>query len=529
MRYIPFLLIVVVTVVTIVLSLTLSTHFHWILLVAVPLTLLGFYDLVQTRHNLLRNFPVFGHLRWMFEGMRPEVRQYFFESDTNGSPFNRDQRTLVYERAKNLHAEQPFGTELDVYAPGYEFFAHSLGPKPQAEKPFMVSVGGPGCKRPYDMALLNVSAMSFGALSANAIMALNKGAKLGGFAHDTGEGGLTEYHLKYGGDLIWEIGSGYFGCRTLDGKFDPEMFRDKANVDPVKCISVKLSQGAKPGLGGVMPAKKVTPEIAHIRGVPVGVKCVSPPYHSAFSNPREFLEFLARLRDLADGRPTGFKLCIGQLSEFLGICKAMRELEIYPDFIIVDGGEGGTGAAPLEFEDHVGMPLTDGLVFAHNALVGCGLRDRIKVGCSGKVVTGFEMARRIALGADYCNAARGMMFALGCVQAQACQTNRCPTGVATQNRWLVRGLDPTLKSDRLANYVLTLRKELLRLCRACGVAHPGLTMHDHFDILDERFGTSTIRELFGYEENWGLPSPEQREEITTIMDDRFAAASGEAH
>jgi glutamate synthase domain-containing protein 2 len=473
MRYIPFLLSIAVLVIAILAGLTVSVHFHWILIIVVPLVLAGIYDLLQTKHNLLRNFPVVGHLRWMFEGIRPEIRQYFIESDVNGAPFNRDQRSIVYERAKNLHAEQPFGTELDVYAPGYEFFAHSLGPKPQAEEPFMVPVGGADCKRPYNMALLNVSAMSFGALSANAIMALNKGAKLGGFAHDTGEGGLTEYHLRYGGDLIWEIGSGYFGCRTLDGKFDPEMFRDKANLDPVKCINIKLSQGAKPGLGGVMPGKKVTPEIARIRGVPVGVKCVSPPYHSAFSNPREFLEFLARLRALADGRPTGFKLCIGQPSEFLGICKAMRELEIYPDFIIVDGGEGGTGAAPLEFEDHVGMPLTDGLVFVHNALVGCGLRDRIRIGCSGKIVSGFEIARRIALGADYCNAARGMMFALGCVQAQACQTNRCPTGVTTQNPWRTRALVVPDKAERVNQFQRNTIRGFNEMLASLGLDHPG--------------------------------------------------------
>jgi glutamate synthase domain-containing protein 2 len=498
MRYIPFLLIVVVTVVAIALGLTTSPRFHWVLLVVAPLTVLGFYDLVQTRHNLLRNFPVFGHLRWLFEGMRPEVRQYFFESDTNGSPFNRDQRTLVYERAKDLHAEQPFGTELDIYAPGYEFFAHSLAPKPQAMEPFKVPVGGPGCKRPYEMALLNVSAMSFGALSANAIMALNKGAKLGGFAHDTGEGGLTEYHLRHGGDIIWELGSGYFGCRTPDGAFDPDQFRDKANVDSVKCINIKLSQGAKPGLGGVMPGQKVTAEIARIRGVPEGVKCVSPSSHSAFSNPRELLEFLDRLRGLAEGRPTGFKLCIGQTSEFLGICKAMLEMQIYPDFIVVDGGEGGTGAAPLEFEDHIGAPLSDGLVFAHNALVGCGLRDRIRLGCSGKVVTGFEMARRMALGADYCNSARGMMFALGCVQAQACQTNRCPTGVATQDPSRSRALVVPDKAERVNRFQRNTVLSFNQILASLGLDHPSQIAPS---LLYRRLDVHTVRsyrEIYHY-------------------------------
>ncbi|MEM9685156.1 MAG: FMN-binding glutamate synthase family protein, partial [Pseudomonadota bacterium] len=351
---------------------TVSIHFFWLLVIAVVLAVIGIRDLVQTKHSLLRNYPVTAHLRWLFEGFRPEIRQYFVESDVGGTPFNRDLRDLVYERAKNEHAEEPFGTELDVYETGYEFFAHSLAPKPEATEHFRVAVGGKDCTRPYSMALLNVSAMSFGALSANAIMALNKGAALGGFAHDTGEGGLTEYHLRHGGDIIWEVGSGYFGCRTRDGAFDPEMFKDKANGDAVKCINIKLSQGAKPGLGGVMPAAKVTQEISDIRGVPVGEKCVSPPYHTAFTTPRELIEFVAKLRELADGRPTGFKLCIGQPSEFFGICKAMLDMDVYPDFIIVDGGEGGTGAAPLEFENHVGVPLSEGLVVANDALVGCG-------------------------------------------------------------------------------------------------------------------------------------------------------------
>ena len=432
-RYLPFVLSLAACLLVVILAASVSVHFLWLLILALPLAATGVYDLVQTRHSLMRNYPVTAHLRWLFEGFRPEIRQYFIESDVGGMPFNRDHRSLVYERAKNEHAEEPFGTELDVYEPGYEWFAHSLAPKPQAETPFRVQVGGPDCKRPYSMALLNVSAMSFGALSGNAIRALNKGAELGGFAHDTGEGGLTRYHLEHGGDLVWEIGSGYFGCRTPEGAFDPEMFKDKVTQDAVKCINIKLSQGAKPGLGGVMPAAKVTPEIAEIRGVPVGKKCVSPPYHTAFSTPRELLEFVAKLRELGEGRPTGFKLCMGQGSDFLAICKAMLETGITPDFIIIDGSEGGTGAAPLEFEDHMGVPLSEGVVFAHNALVGCGLRDKIKIGCSGKVTSGFEMARRIALGADYCNAARGMMFALGCIQAQACHTNRCPVGVATQD------------------------------------------------------------------------------------------------
>ena len=452
MRYVPFIALILLTALLIFLSATVIIHFIWPVLITGPLTLLGFWDIAQTRHSLLRNYPVISHMRWMFEGIRPEIRQYFGESDTGGTPFDRETRTLVYERAKDSHGEMPFGTELNVYEPGHEWFLHSIAPKPAADHEFRVRIGGSECKRPYDISRFNVSAMSFGALSSNAIRALNKGAALGGFAHDTGEGGLTKYHLENGGDLIWEIGSGYFGCRTPDGKFDPEQFKDKVNVDSVKAVHVKVSQGAKPGLGGVMPGAKVTQEIADIRGVPVGVKCVSPPYHTAFSTPRGLIEFVAQLRGLADGRPSGFKLCIGQEREFLAVCKAMIEMDVYPDFITVDGAEGGTGAAPLEFEDHVGTPLTHGLMFVQNALVGTGLRNRIKVGCSGKVTSGFEMARRITQGADYCNAARGMMFAIGCIQAQRCQTNRCPVGVATQDPRRSRGLVVSDKAERVHQF-----------------------------------------------------------------------------
>jgi glutamate synthase domain-containing protein 2 len=413
---------------------------------------LGVHDLLQKKHSILRNYPVLAHFRFLLEGIRPEMQQYFIERDTDGKPYDRDSRTLVYERAKDLHAEMPFGTQLDVYAPGYEFFNHSIAPRPKQEEQFRVRVGGPDCTQPYDMSLLNVSAMSFGALSAHAIHALSAGAKLGGFAHDTGEGGLSQYHEQGGGDLVWEIGTAYFGTRTADGAFDPVQFADKANLDQVKCVSIKLSQGAKPGLGGVMPAAKVTPEIAEIRGVPVGVKCISPPHHTAFSTPRGLIEFVAELREMANGKPTGFKLCIGHPTDFIGICKAMVEMEVYPDFIIIDGGEGGTGAAPLEFEDHVGMPLREGLIFAHNALVGFGVRDKIRVGASGKVASAFDIARALALGADYTNAARAMMFAVGCIQAQRCQTNTCPVGVATQDTRRQRALDVPTKAERVHHF-----------------------------------------------------------------------------
>lgn len=480
MRYLPLAL----AAVAIVLFLWLGVAYHWawyfVAAFGVFVLAVGLVDLLQGTHSVLRNYPVMGHFRWFAEGIRPEMQQYFVERDTDGEPFNRDARSLVYERSKDTHGEKAFGTECDTYLPGYEWFTHSMAPKrargtseegqsdarhgrsPTVHDDVVeshlqdfqvrVKVGGPQCKKPYEMSLFNVSAMSFGALSCNAIKALNTGAKLGGFAHDTGEGGLTKYHLEPGGDLIWEIGSGYFGCRTPDGHFDIEKFTPKSQHEHVKCISIKLSQGAKPGLGGVMPAEKVTAEIAEIRGVPEGKKCISPPYHSAFHTPRELLEFVQLLRDASGGKPTGFKLCVGRKSEFLGICKAMLETGIQPDFIIVDGGEGGTGAAPLEFEDHVGTPLTEGLIFVHNALIGCGLRDDIKIGCSGKVTSAFEMARRIAQGADYCNAARGMMFALGCIQAMRCHTNRCPVGVATQDPSRVRALVVPTKAERVFHY-----------------------------------------------------------------------------
>ncbi len=480
-RYSFFVIVVLVTAATFLLAMT-STAWWWIaFLIGLPLSLLGCWDVLQSRHSLLRNYPLLAHARWIAEGLRPELHQYFIESDLDGRPFDRDDRSLVYERAKDTHGEYPFGTELDVYEAGYEWFNHSISPKNQAEEPFRVPVGGPQCKQPYSMALLNVSAMSFGALSKNAIMALNKGAKVGGFAHDTGEGGLTEYHLKHGGYLVWEVGSGYFGCRTSDGKFDLNTFAEKSKHENVKCVSLKLSQGAKPGLGGVMPGAKVTEEIARIRGVPVGKKCVSPPFHTAFSTPRELIELVQTMRESSGGKPAGFKLCIGQRDEFLAICKAMMELEIYPDFIIVDGSEGGTGAAPLEFENHIGTPLNEGLHFVHNALVGCNLRDKIRIGCSGKIHSAFEMARRIAQGADYCNAARAMMFALGCIQAQRCQTNRCPVGVATQDPKRVRALVVDDKATRVYRFQQNTVTAFNEILASLGLErpeelHPGLMM-----------------------------------------------------
>jgi glutamate synthase domain-containing protein 2 len=439
--------------------------------VLVVIAAVAVHDVVQTRHSVLRNYPVLGHLRYLLEALRPELQQYFIERNFDGRPFDRDVRSLIYERAKGTNAEQSFGTERDLDADGYEYLVHSVAPVEPPSTPARVRVGGPDCTRPYEMSLLNVSSMSFGALSGNALSALNAGAARGGFAHDTGEGGLTPYHLG-GADVIWEIGSGYFGCRTADGRFDPDQFAEKAADDAVKCVSLKLSQGAKPGIGGVLPAAKVTAEIARYRGVPQGEKCVSPAGHSAFSTPRELIRFVAQMRELAGGKPIGFKLCVGSRVELLAICKAMLDEQVTPDFIIVDGSEGGTAAAPLEYEDHVGLPLTDGLMTVHNALVGVGLRDRIRVGASGKVATGTDIVKRLIQGADYTNSARAMMMAIGCIQSQRCHTNHCPVGVATQDPARARALDVTDKSARVQRYQQATVDEAMRIMASMGVTDP---------------------------------------------------------
>ncbi|WP_369265418.1 FMN-binding glutamate synthase family protein [Streptomyces sp. R35] len=467
------------------------------------LALLGVRDVTQRRHSVLRNYPVVGHLRFLLESIRPELQQYFVERNYDGRPFDRDVRSTVYQRAKGIEADEPFGTERDVYAEGYEFFVPSMAPKPVPEEPPTVRIGGPDCTRPYEMALLNVSAMSFGALSANAVLALNRGARMGGFAHDTGEGGLSEYHLRHGGDLVWEIGTGYFGCRTADGAFEAKEFADKAAHDQVKCVSLKLSQGAKPGIGGVLPGGKVSAEIAQVREVPQGRTVTSPPYHQVFSTPRELVTFIAAMRTLADGKPTGFKLCVGSRRQFLAVCKAMLAEDVTPDFIIVDGAEGGTGAAPLEFADHLGTPLTEGLITVHNALVGTGLRDRIKIGASGKVATGADMVKRMLQGADYTNAARAMMFAVGCIQAQRCHTNTCPVGVTTQDPRRARALDVGDKSARVDRFQQATVRSALKIMAAMGVQHPD-ELRPH--MLHRRLDAATIR---SYEELYDWFEPGQ--------------------
>jgi len=443
----------------------------WLVLLFGGLCLLGLRDMRQTRHAVLRNYPVIGHMRFFLEYIRPEMRQYFLESDTEAAPFSRSQRSLVYQRAKGEGDKRPFGTQLDVSARGYEWINHSMTPTHIAGHDFRITIG-PGCAQPYSASVFNISAMSFGALSANAVLALNKGASKGNFAHDTGEGSISVHHRVHGGDLIWEIGSGYFGCRNDDGSFSPERFIDNARDPQVKLIEIKLSQGAKPGHGGVLPGPKVTPEIAQARGVPVGVDCVSPAAHSAFSTPVGLLEFVAQLRELSGGKPTGFKLCIGHPWEWFAIVKAMLATGITPDFIVVDGAEGGTGAAPLEFTDHVGMPVQEGLLLVHNTLVGANLRDRLRIGCAGKVVSAFDIARMMALGADWCNSARGFMFALGCIQAQSCHTGTCPTGVTTQDPLRQQALVVPDKAERVFNFHQNTLKALKELIEAAGLQHP---------------------------------------------------------
>jgi len=443
----------------------------WLVGVAAVLLAVALYDVLQRTHAVLRNYPVVGHLRYLLELVRPELQQYFIERNFDGRPYDRDTRSIIYQRAKGIEGVKAFGTERNVNEVGYEYLVHATAPVPLPPEPPRVRIGGPHCTQPYDMALLNVSAMSFGALSANALRALNVGASAGGFAHDTGEGGLSRHHL-YGGDLVWELGSGYFGARTPDGGFDPARFADKAAHAAVKCVSLKLSQGAKPGIGGVLPAAKVTAEIAAVRGVPQGRDCVSPAAHSAFHTPRELVAFVARMRELAGGKPVGIKLCVGRRTDVIAICKAMLDEGTGPDFVVVDGKEGGTGAAPLEYSDHVGTPLTEGLMAVHNALVGVGLRDQVKIGAAGKVAVGSDIVKRLIQGADYTNAARAMMMATGCIQSQRCHTNLCPVGVATQDPRRARALDVPDKSRRVQRYQEATVAQAVQLMASMGCATP---------------------------------------------------------
>ncbi|MFQ5742468.1 MAG: FMN-binding glutamate synthase family protein [Acidobacteriota bacterium] len=451
----------------------------WSLVLIAPLIVLGLYDTLQRQHTILRNFPLIGHGRYLFELVRPEIQQYFIESNVDAFPIEREFRSIVYQRAKGELETQPYGTQRDVYRIGYEWASPSLHPVDPPAEACCLTVGGPDCTRPYLASLLNISAMSFGALSKNAILALNRGAAKGGFAHNTGEGGISPYHLEPGGDLIWQVGTGYFGCRTADGGFDADLFAEQAALESVRMIELKLSQGAKPGHGGILPGVKVTPEIARIRGVPVGETVYSPPGHRAFSTPEGLIEFVARLRQLAAGKPVGFKLCVGRRSDFFAVCKAMLETGIMPDFISVDGGEGGTGAAPLEFANSVGMPARDAWIFVHSVLRGVGLRDRIRIIASGKILTGFHMVRALALGADLCASARGMMLALGCIQALRCNTDHCPTGITTHNPALVHGLDVGDKGERVARFHERTIEGFLELLGAMGIEDPAELQPQH--------------------------------------------------
>ncbi len=500
----------------------------WGWVVLGPLMGLGVYDYFQTSHSIPRNFPLIGRMRYLMELIRPEIYQYFIESDTEGVPFDRDQRSLVYQRSKKVRDTVPFGTKEDVYATGYEWVNHSMAPQEHHPQDMRVLIGGKNCAQPYSASLLNISAMSYGSLSANAVLALSQGAKLGNFAHNTGEGGISPYHLEGGGDLIWQVGTGYFGCRLENGRFCKDLFRENASRSNVKMIELKLSQGAKPGHGGILPAAKVTAEIAAIRHVPMGRDVISPPGHSAFSTPIELLQFVAHLRELSGGKPVGFKLCVGKRREFLAVCKAMVKTGITPDYIAVDGGEGGTGAAPLEFSNHIGAPLYEGLIFVHNALVGFALRDKICVLTSGKVTSGFAMLKLLAVGADACYSARGMMLALGCIQALKCNSNHCPVGVATQNKHLMAGLVPEKKCVRVANFHQQTIASLCEMLGAVGVAkaedlRPWHIMHRISATETKHYG-----ELYEYLNNGALlhdPLPESfRRACNAATPESFAHA-----
>jgi glutamate synthase domain-containing protein 2 len=452
------------------------------LIVFVPLLAVGVADVIQPSHAILRNYPIIGHIRFMLEAVRPELRQYLIEDERDAVPFSREHRALVYRRAKNVLDAQPFGTVKDVGAVGYGWISHSIRPKTLTDHDFRVLIGGPDCRQPYLASVLNISGTSFGAVSANAIMAFNLGAKMGGFAHNTGEGSISKYHRRHGGDIVWQVATGYFGCRTKDGQFDPELFAKQA-VDPqVKMIEIKLSQGAKPGHGGVLPKAKITEEIAETRGIGRDADCVSPAAHKAFSTPLELMGFITRLRELSGGKPIGLKLAVGHRYEFLAMAKAMLQTGVTPDFISVDGGEGGTGAAPAELSNHVGLPLVDGLSFVHNALVGVGLRDRIRLGASGKLITAFDLCRVFAIGADYALVARGFMFAAGCIQSRSCHTNKCPTGVATQDPLRQRALVVADKAPRVANFHRNSLRALAELLGAAGLAHPDELKPWHLQI-----------------------------------------------
>ncbi len=494
LRYAAMIAAVATFISSLTATLLVDGSWWWLALLSGALTARGIIDMRQKNHALLRNYPLLAHFRYLLESVRPEIRQYFLEEDAAATPFSRNQRSLVYQRAKQDIDKRPFGTQLDVYQSDYEWINHSIKPAKVGSHDFRITIGADRA-HPYSASVFNISAMSFGSLSANAIRALNRGAQLGRFMHDTGEGSISRYHRpehpdEPGGDLVWEIGSGYFGCRDEHGRFSPERFAANARQTQVKMIEIKLSQGAKPGHGGMLPGAKVSAEIAEARGIPEGIDCISPSSHSAFDTPVGLLQFVEQLRTLSGGKPTGFKLAIGHPWEFFGIVKAMMATGITPDFIVIDGGEGGTGAAPLEFTDHVGVPLQEALLLVHNTLVGAGLRNRVKLGASGKIVTAFDLVRTLALGADWCNSARGFMFALGCIQSQSCHTDRCPTGIATQDPLRQRALVVPDKAQRVANFHQNTLQALAELIAAAGLTHPSELRPHH---LVRRVSTNQVK------------------------------------
>jgi glutamate synthase domain-containing protein 2 len=472
--------------------------FRWALLILFPLLAIALWDFLQRRHSLRRNYPLIARFRWGIEELRPYLRSYLFEGDLEGRPFNHDERALVYARAKGELDSHPFGTELDVYSDEYEWLGHSIAPNANVAHEWRTQVGGRQCAKPYSTALLNISAMSFGSLSANAILALNKGAAMGNFYHDTGEGGLSRYHLEYGGDLVWELGSGYFGCRKPDGSFCPDRFAETAQIDSVRMVEIKLSQGAKPGHGGVLPGAKVSPEIAAARKVKPGSDCISPPAHSAFSTPLELLEWAGRLRELSGGKPVGIKLCVGQPHEIFALMKAMVESEIQLDFITVDGAEGGTGAAPVELSNRVGMPLREGLILVRNALAGCSLKQEVKIAAAGKIHSGAQMAMNFGLGADWCNAARAFMFALGCVQSMRCHTDTCPTGIATQDATRQRGLVVEDKAERVARFQRQTLVGLREIVVSMGLESPWQIKPHHISERRNSVRSDSIDRIYNF-------------------------------
>ncbi|TGN39858.1 FMN-binding glutamate synthase family protein [Marinobacter confluentis] len=461
------------------------------------LSLLGTWDLLQNKRTVSRNYPILAHFRYFFESIGPEIRQYFIQSDTEERPFSREQRTIIYQRAKNILDKRPFGSQLGMYEEGFEWINHSMRPRALNDSDFRIEIGK-GCAKPYEASVFNISAMSFGSLSANAILSLNEGARLGHFYHDTGEGSISRYHRKPGGDLVWEIGSGYFGCRNQDGTFSEEMFQKNACLEQVKMIEIKLSQGAKPGHGGILPGEKVTPEIAEARGVQIGEDVVSPASHSAFDTPVELMDFIERLRELSGGKPVGFKLAIGHPWEWFALVRAMLDTGKKPDFIVVDGGEGGTGAAPLEFINRLGMPMTEALVLVHNTLVSTNLREDIAIGAAGKITSAFNIARTLALGADWCNAARGYMFALGCIQALNCHTGKCPSGVATQDPRRGNKLDVQDKSHRVYNFHKNTLDALRNLLAASGLQHPSELGPEHIIRRTSKTEIHSYMDLFTF-------------------------------